>query len=147
MRRLFVGTLVAVALSGCASSTSPDLAPDPSLSFDTAYARWTAVAHTNYAFEFDQQGSWVPSPGFIRATVTDGRLTDLHLVDSHEVVPLTAGFTIDQLWGRLIAARASGESLAELQFSRDGVPIQAMVGSFANDGGVFYRVRSFEQNR
>jgi hypothetical protein len=148
MRRLFVGTLAAfVALSACRSSTSPELVPDPSLSFDAAYARWTAARPTDYTFEFDVANAWVPSPGFSRVTVTDGRVVEVHQLQSGESMPVAAGFTIDQLWVRLIAARAAGETLSELQYSREGIPIQAMVGSFASDGGVFYRLRAFEQNR
>jgi hypothetical protein len=152
MRRFFVGTFAAfVALSACMSSTSPDsspeLVPDPSLSFETAHARWTAARPTGYTFELDVQGAMVPSPGFARVTVSDGRLVDVRRAATGEPISLAAGFTIDQFWDRLIAARAAGETVAELQYSREGIPIQAMVGTFANDGGAFYRLRAFEQTR
>jgi hypothetical protein len=147
MRRLMVGTLAAFILSACTSTTSPELVPDASLTFETAHARWTAARPTDYTFEFDVQGAMVPSPGFAQVTVTDGRIVDVRRQRSGEPLLLAQGFTIDQLWDRLIAARAAGEALTELQYSREGIPIQAMVGTFANDGGSFYRLRAFEQAR
>jgi hypothetical protein len=70
-------------------------------------------------------------------------VVELRRVETAELLPLAGGFTIDQLWDRLAAARAAGETLTELRFSLHGLPIQAMVGSFANDGGVLYRLRAY----
>jgi hypothetical protein len=83
----------------------------------------------------------------VRATVTRGRAVDVRLASSDEPLALSAGLTIDQLWDLLIAARARGETLAELQYSGEGIPIRAMMGSFADDGGVLYRLRAFEPTR
>jgi hypothetical protein len=142
LRTLFAAMTLLVA---CSSSTAPDLVADPTLGFDTARARWTATRPADYTFEFDAQGAWFPSPGYYHATVVGGRLVDLRLAATGAPADLVNGFTIDQLWDRLAAAKSTGEPLTDLQFSVQGIPIQAMVGTFANDGGVRYRLRAFER--
>jgi hypothetical protein len=149
MRRLVPFALVGlVALSACVSDvTAPDLVADPALSFDEAHARWLSVRPPDYSFEFEAQGAMVPSPGFFRATVLGGRLVEVSRAWSGEIAPIEQGFTIDQLWERLSAARARGEPLSELQFSREGIPMRATAGSFANDGGVRYQLRAYVVGR
>ena len=146
MRRFHSFALAAlVALAGCGTTEplSLELVPDPTLTFDTARARWLASRPASYTFEFDAANAMVPSPGFARVTVAGGALVEVRRVESGELLALGHGFTIDQLWERLAAARAAGEAVSELQFSVEGIPIRAMVGTFANDGGVLYRLRAY----
>jgi hypothetical protein len=150
-RRLLTGTLAAlVVLSACRSTTAPDQLPglvaDPSLDLDAAHVRWVTVRPFAYTFEFVVLNAMVPSTGYVRVAVSDGRVVSVKRVESGEPLPVTTGLTLDQLWDRLIAARAAGESLSELQFSQEGIPIQATVGTFANDGGLLYRVRGYAPN-
>src|SRR5678815_4072355 len=101
MRRQLRLLCTALALvSGCASATAPTnaLTADPSLDFDSARAHWLASPHANYTFEFDTQGSWFPSPGYLRGVVSGGRLVELNLMSSAEMVDPQSGLTIDELW-------------------------------------------------
>ena len=133
----------AILLTACSSSTAPVLEADPGLTFDAAHARWLASRPASYTFEFDTFNAWGTSPGPRRAKIVDGLLSEVILLSSGAPLALEQGFTIDQLWERLETARSGGESVTELQFSAQGIPIRAMVGTFANDGGVRYVLRTF----
>ena len=139
---LSLATLLVLGACGTAT-TAPELVVDPALTFDAAHARWVTFRPANYSFEFNEQGSWFFTPGYSRATVADGRLVALRPVGWHERVSPGAGFTIDELWERLTAARTRGEMLSNLQFSREGIPVLAIVGDHAVDGGMTYRLRAF----
>lgn len=139
---LSLATLLVLGACGTAL-TAPELVVDPALTFDAAHARWVAFRPANYSFEFNVQGSWFLSPGYSRATVVDGRLVAVRPVGWRKQVSPTDGFTIDELWVRLVAARTSGEMFPHLQFSREGIPVVAIVGDHAVDGGMTYRLRAF----
>jgi hypothetical protein len=141
LRRFVAASIV---LAACSSSTAPQLEADPSLSFDAARARWAAAHPASYTFELDARNAWGTSPGWRVATVVDGVLTEVRLVSTGERLGLDYGYTIDELWNRLATARSAGEAVSQLEFSAEGIPISAMVGTFANDGGVEYVVRTFE---
>ena len=149
MRRLHPSLLVSlVALSACASDiTAPDLLVDPALSFEAAHARWLSVRPPDYSFEFEAQNGASPSQGYYRVTVIGGRLAAVQRSYSGELAPIQEGFTIDELWGRLSTAREAGESISELQFSQEGVPIQAAVGAAGNDRAVRYHLRWYTPGR
>jgi hypothetical protein len=149
LRRPLVQLLgTVVVLAGCGSSTAPDaLSPDPTLNLNSAYAVWTAFHPSSYRFQMDTQGSWMPSPGFIEIEVSGGRVTAAHNTHTGAPVQIEYLLTIDGLWSRLLSARAQGTSLSDLRFSRQGVPVEAMVGSFADDSGIRYQVRSFSLGR
>jgi hypothetical protein len=132
-----------IAVAACSSSTSPLLLKDPSLNELTARAHWIAFRPSSYSFEFIVQSAWFAAPDFARVTVTDGRVSAVRYVNTGEQLPLERGFTIDALYDQFDAARARGESITDLEFSAQGIPIQAMIGTFANDGGVYYRIRTF----
>ena len=151
LRSLRLLGAVMLALAGCTSSTEPgfhgDLVFDPVLDLDAAHARWTALNVRSYTFEVQTEPSMLQSPGFLRIDVTEGRVTRARLADTGRAVEPFWALTIDELWTRLLSARARGEQMTQLRFSFEGIPIEAMVGSFANDSGVRYRVRSFAAHR
>src|SRR3954469_17733125 len=124
-----------IAVAACSSSTSPLLIGDHSLTEQTAHARWIEFRPASYSFEFIVQSVWFAAPDFARFTVTDGQVTAVRYVNTGEQLPLERGFTIDALYGQFDAARARGESITDLEFTAQGIPIQAMIGTFANDGG------------
>lgn len=139
---------VVLALTGCTSSTAPGvLVLDPRLDLDAAHARWTALNAREYTFEVQTETAMLPSRGFLRIDVADGRVTRVRLADTGIPVEVVWAFTIDDLWTRLLSARAQRKDLTELRFSVEGIPIEAMVGSFADDSGVRYRVRRFNALR
>lgn len=147
MRRFvpFALAILAVAAACSTPMSAPELAVDATLSFDQAHARWVAAKSPDYSFEFEAASAANPSPGFYRATVISGRLVAVQRSYSGEIAPMTEGFTIDDLWSRLSAARAAGEPVSELQFSQEGVPMQAAVG--ASDRGVRYHLRWYTPGR
>jgi hypothetical protein len=149
MRRFVPFALAILAMAAACSTpmTAPEMAVDPTLSFDQAQARWLATRPPDYSFEFEAGSAAAPAPGFYRASVQGGRLVAVQRSHSGEIAPLQEGFTIDELWRRLSAARAAGEPLAELQFSREGIPIQAAVGAVGTDAGVRYRLRWYMVGR
>ena len=142
-----IAAALTVAAACSTPMTTPEMAVDPGLTFDAAQARWSATRSPDYTFEFEAQSAANPSPGFYRVTVIAGRLVAVQRSYSGEIAPIQEGFTIDELWRRLSAARAAGEALSELQFSQEGVPIQAAVGSFGTDGGIRYRLRWYTVGR
>jgi hypothetical protein len=145
MRHLVPFTLAILAVAAACSTpmTMPEMAVDPALSFDQARARWQATQPLDYSFEFEAESPADPSPGFYRVTVLGGRLAAVRRSYSGEIAPLDQGFTIDELWRRLAAAKAAGQPLSDLQFSREGIPMQAAVGAAGSDAGVRYRLRSY----
>lgn len=137
----------AIAIVGACSSVTgvPDATDiaDPTLDFDSAQLRWAAAHPSNYGFDFIVHTAMVPSAGFHHVDVQNGRVAIVFRYPGGEHVDAKNGFTVDTLWARLNAAKRQGESLSQLRFSTDGVPLEAMTGSFANDGGVHYELRNF----
>ena len=132
--------ICAVALTGCSSGTDPE----ERLDLETARSRWLAAGVRDYTFEYATATVVLPGPsGFYRVDVRDGSAVSARYVDTGAVVPASTALTVDGIWARILAARAAGEPVTSLRFDRRGVPLQAMVGSFANDGGVHYSVRRF----
>jgi uncharacterized protein DUF6174 len=128
-------------LPACSSGTGPDS------DLEAAHIRWSRTHPTDYSFEFAMATAWFPPSGYYWVDVRDGNVIAARHVATGDPVLVQNAFTIDDLWERLIAARNRGESLTELRFSREGVPLEAMIGTFADDGGVHYAVRNFVRRR
>jgi hypothetical protein len=145
MRRPFALTSLALVLAvGCSTSTAPvdPLIPDPTLDVATAHARWRAFGAIGYTFEIEVQGSSLPSPGYYYVVVEAGKVTSAHLMVNAEPRHPREVPSIDQLWAYILSAAAS-KQLYEPTFTRDGIPITVMTGSFANDSGTRFTIRSF----
>jgi hypothetical protein len=143
-RQLNFFAAVSLILAACTPSTAPvGLTVDPSVDFDAARAQWTAGHASAYTFEVETLNSMVPSIGYVRIDVVNGHVSSARTANTGAPVPLTSAFTIDDLWSRLLSARARAVTPIDVHFSREGIPVDAMVGSFANDSGVRYLVRSF----
>ena len=139
--RLLAALVLAAA---CASSTEPgSLKADPSLDLASAHTRWLAVHPSSYTAEISVAGSMLPPAGYVRVTVINGTVTDARLVSNGTPVDLTTAPTVDGVWASLLQAQAMHEPITDAQFTSDGIPIHAMRGTFANDGGVAYAIRSF----
>ena len=143
MRRLLSLVVAVLALlPACSSSTAPgELVPDQSLTFETAHARWEATRQPDYSFDFDIQTAWLPTPLSAQVIVVGNQVADVRRGGGS--APLNLGFTVDQLWDQMAAARAAGRPLTDLQFSREGIPMEVMIGSFADDSGVRYHLRNY----
>jgi hypothetical protein len=131
---------VIALLGACSSVTEPIV---PTLDFDAAQARWASSHPSSYSFDYISYSAMLPTQGFFRVDVTNGSVVRVMSYSTGAFVATTAGFTIDDLWARIKQAKSAGETLSELRFSVDGVPLDAMIGSFANDGGVRYQLRNY----
>ncbi len=89
----------------------------------------------------------MPSRGYTRIDVRNDSVIAVRTADGDAPLARGAGVTIDGIYAQLAAARDRGESLTALRFDAAGVPLEAMVGTFANDGGVHYAVRRFTRGR
>ncbi len=146
LRRLLARTAAATSfalIAACSSATA--LADDAEFDrdFDAARRRWLAARPTNYTFDFHAQSAWFPPGDYTRIEVRDGRIVAARNATTGDPQPTDHLQTIDELWAVLVAARERGETLSQLRFNRLGVPLDAMVGTFADDGGVHYSVRRF----
>jgi hypothetical protein len=81
--------------------------------------------------------------GYYRVDVRGGSVVSARHLGTGTSVPANVALTVDEIWARILGARARGEPVTSLRFDGDGVPRSAMVGTFANDGGVHYGVRRF----
>ncbi len=134
----WIRVLTVGALLGC-SGTSP---VEPThTNVDLARAAWLENRSEDYSFQFSNATSWTPRSSFVRVTVAGGEVVairDLLNRPAQMNVP-----TIDEIWDRLLAARAANE-LNSAAFNRLGVPVEVDYGPWASDGGVAYWVRDFE---
>lgn len=140
--RVLLGVVLGL-LWACSSATDATNIADPTLDFDSAQIRWTTSHPSTYSFEVITYTAMLPSSGFYHVEVTDNRVATVRSDSTGALVAASFGFTVDELWARLNWARGQGDGVSSLRFSREGVPIQAMTGSFANDGGVYYELRNF----
>lgn len=138
-RRAFVSGLAAL-LVGCSSSVTEPLHSD----VDRARRTWLRTGATSYDFEVSTTSSWFPVGGFVRAQVRDGRVVVATNPDG-TAAPNFA-LTVDQIWNRVLEARAKGE-LNSAEFDARGVPVESDMGPWPVDGGVHYSVRSFRRVR
>ena len=111
---------------------------------DAARRVWLASNVRNYTFEVAAASSWVPRSGFYQVRVADRRV--ITAVDSAGKPAANFTLTIDEIWDRLLAARAQGQ-LNSVVFNERGVPIETDMGPWPVDGGVHYSVRSFAPDR
>ncbi len=135
--------LLGVAFALLAACSSVTEVADATLDLDAAHARWMSTHPASYTFDFNSQGSAFPTPEYYRVEVTNNRITAVTRLPTGEPVVVTRALSIDDLWVVLTSARARGEPLSSLEFSSAGVPLLAVVGSFANDSGTSYRIRNY----
>ena len=146
MIRALVRPLVAAsvfAAAGCSSVVAVIDDREFDRDFDAARRRWLAARPADYTFDFHLQTAWFPPGDYTRIEVRDGRVVAARNARTGAPSPIEHLRTIDEIWDRLVAARDRRETLSQLRFNLIGAPLDAMVGTFANDGGVHYSVRRF----
>lgn len=136
--RLFVAIVLSLVLWGCAFAT------EPHSDVDVAREAWLELRPMDYTFEVSISAFYTPHPGYYQVRVADRQVVEAR---DPSGAPLD-GFTlsIDELWDRLLAARANGE-LNSVLFNGLGVPIETDMGPWELDGGVHYSVRRFVRGR
>ena len=138
----------AVLLAAAACAAEPTAADETfDTDLDAARARWVAARPSDYSFELRVNTAWFPPRGYDLVIVRNGAVASVRRLDTGEGLPTANAYTIDGIYDVLASYRARGEPLARLRFNADGVPLEAMAGSFANDGGVAYQVRAFTRLR
>jgi hypothetical protein len=133
--------VASVLLIGCAGATTEPLHTD----VDVARTAWLSEGATSYSFELAISSSWFPQGAWVRVRVDGGRVVAAVAPDG-VAQPVVSQPTIDDIWDRILDARARGE-LNSAQFDRRGVPIESDMGPWPVDGGVHYSVRGFTRAR
>jgi hypothetical protein len=80
-------------------------------------------------------------PGTVQVTVRDGQIVDVRQVESGERLPrerFAEYLTVDALFDAIVAAQARNEYTAVKFHPTLGYPVEADVGTLANDAGVRY---------
>lgn len=134
--RLSCFALIAIFGVGCASTTVP--LPHTN-DVDFAHAQWLAFHPSSYSFDLSI-AAFARIPGPIHITVANGQMTSA--VDASRTPIQFPTITIDTIWARILSARQNG-TLNSAEFTMAGVPTDADMGSWANDGGVHYTIRNF----
>ena len=136
-RRTLAGMFVSAWIIGCSGATTEPLHSD----VDRARAVWLAEGATSYSFELAMVTSWFPKGGYVFVQVSDRRVVDA-VAPVGEPAPAGLPPTLDEIWDRILDARARGE-LNSAQFDSRGVPVESDMGPWPEDGGVHYSVRAF----
>ena len=139
-RRAFASMLASALLAGCSSSATEPLHSD----VDRARGDWLGGGATSYDFEVSTASSWFPAGAYVRVQVRDARVTAATNPDGTPVPNFT--LTIDEIWNRLLDARARNQ-LNSAEFDARGVPVETDMGPWPVDGGVHYSVREFRRTR
>jgi uncharacterized protein DUF6174 len=129
---------VATTLLGCSGATEP-------LGNHAEFGRALWLARRPQAYSFDVAvTAFFSAPGYVRVRVSDGQAVDAR--DSSGQTVANFNLTIDDIWNNVEAARVRNEVNA-IRFDERGVPVEADIGTWANDGGVHYSVRNFAASR
>jgi hypothetical protein len=103
--------------------------------------QWLSEGATTYSFELATTSPWFPKGGYVAVQVSGGRVVATGAADG-ESAPVSPPPTIDEIWDRILDARARGQ-LNSAQFDRHRVPVESDMGPWPVDGGVHYSVRRF----
>lgn len=82
-----------------------------------------------------------------RVEVRGGRVARVTSVRTGTALDVRLGFTVDQLFAWIAAAERDGTYLSVLYHPRRGHPVEAVIGTLANDAGVGYSISSLEAIR
>jgi hypothetical protein len=140
-RRTFAGLLASAWIIGCSAATTEPLHSD----VDRARQAWLSEGATSYSFELATASSWFPKGGYVAVQVSGGRVVAA-VAPVGEPSPTGVPPTLDEIWDRILDARARGE-LNSAQFDRHGVPVESDMGPWPVDGGVHYSVRGYTKSR
>jgi hypothetical protein len=143
IRRIRPFALV-LALATAACSGTDDVLVDPQpvegVAGDVSQQRgvWDAQDLDDYRFAYSRVCFCVQR-GTVQVTVRDGRITDVRQVESGQPVPREAWGefpTVDALFERIAEAQSRNEYTALKFHPTRGYPVEAEIGTLANDAGV-----------
>jgi hypothetical protein len=133
-RSFAILTALLVLNTACSEPAGPAISD-----VDTARAAWLRTSPDDYTFEIASASSWFPRSGYYRVVVEDREVVSVTAPDGST---FHLAITIDELWERILAARAANQ-LHRAQFSANGVPLDVDYGPWEVDGGVRYWIRNF----
>lgn len=136
--------VLALALATAACSGTDDVLVDPQpvegVAGDVSQQRgvWDAQDLDDYRFAYSRVCFCVQR-GTVQVTVRDGRITDVRQVESGQAVPREAWGefpTVDVLFEQIAEAQSRNEYTALKFHPSLGYPVDAEIGTLANDAGV-----------
>jgi hypothetical protein len=142
--------VLALASAACSDNgVLVDARPVQGVAGDVSQQRgvWEAQGVDDYRFAYSRLCFCVQR-GTVQVTVRDGRVTDVRQVESGQAVPREswAEFpTVDALFERITDARSRGEYTAVTFHPTLGYPVEAEIGTLANDAGVRHLLSGLER--
>ena len=147
--------LLALAAAACSGNDDAGVLVDPQpvagVAGDVSRQRevWRAQDIDDYRFAYSRV-CFCLQRGTVQVTVRDGRITDVRQVESGQAVPREswAEFpTVDALFEQIAAAQ-SRNVYTDIKFHPSlGYPVEAEVGTLANDAGVRHTVSGLTRIR
>jgi hypothetical protein len=102
--------------------------------------RWERQGIDDYRVAFSRE-CFCAQPGTVQVTVRDGRVTDVRQVANGQPVPretLPEYLTVDALFDAIAAAQSRNDYTSSRFHPTLGYPVEAEIGTLANDAGVRY---------
>jgi hypothetical protein len=135
--------VLALAAAACSSNDDVDVIVDPrpvaGVAGDVAQQRqlWERQGIDDYRVAYSRV-CFCLQRGTVQLTVRDGRITDVRQVESGQPVPGEAVGeypTVERLFDAIADAQARGDYTAVTYHPTLGYPVEAEIGTLANDAG------------
>lgn len=136
--------VLTLAAAACSGNDDIDVLVDPQpvegVAGNVAQQRgvWERRGIDDYRFAYGRV-CFCLQHGTVQVTVRDGRVTDVRQVESGQPVPRESWGefpTVDGLFDAIIAAQARDDYTAVKYHPTLGYPVEAEIGTLANDAGV-----------
>lgn len=136
--------VLTLAAAACSGTDALDVLVDPQpvegVAGNAAQQRqvWTGQGIDDYRFAYSRL-CFCLQRGTVQVTVRDGRITDVRQVESGQPVPRDSWGefpTVDQLFDDIATAQSRDEYTALKFHPTLGYPVEAEIGTLANDAGV-----------
>lgn len=148
-RPLALAFTLALAATACSrNDVLVDPEPVAGIPGDVARQRqvWNGQGLDDYRFAYART-CFCLNRGTVQITVRDGRVVDVLRIDGGDPVPPESWAeypTVDALFDRIAQARAAGE-FTEVTFHPTlGYPVEATIGTLANDAGTRHTLSGLE---
>ncbi len=145
--------VLTLAAAACSGNDEMDVLTDPQpvqgVAGNPAQQRtaWEAQAIDDYRFAYSRV-CFCLQRGTVRVTVRDGRVTDVRQVKTGLQVPRESWgefLTVDGLFDEIAEAQARSEYAAATFHPTLGYPVEAEIGTLANDAGVRHLLSGLER--
>ncbi len=146
MSKRVVGVLLLLlSLGACRESTGPEPVAGE---LSTYRDLWRAQEIDDYQFTYARSCFCTPEDQEpVRITVRDDRVVSVVSLKTGEKRGTLSYPTVERLFDRLAEAMQSGTYAEAKYHPRLGYPVQAVVGTLANDAGVAHSLRELRPTR